>query len=102
MLREEQEKVTCGGRPESMSIIAVWFSGVVMLACWTEVGDERRERLTGNITHPMITEHRFTPFVTRHVRHYVLLPSIVHVRYTAYEGKADACVVIVAYWSFFC
>ena len=39
-------------------------------------GGRRTEgiRLTGNITHLMITEHRFAPFVTRHVRHSVLLP----------------------------
>ena len=55
------------------------------------------KRLTDNITHLMIVKYGFAPFVTRHIRHWVLLPSVVHVGYTACEGKADACVVIVAY-----
>jgi hypothetical protein len=49
----------------------------------------------------MIIEHRFTAFVTRHIRHWVLVLSVVHVGYTACEGEADARVVVVAYWSFF-
>ena len=82
---------------EHADYFAAWLLGVVMLACWTEVGGERREGLTGNITHLMITEHRFAPFESCHIRHWILLPSVVHMGYTACEGKADACVVVVTY-----
>jgi hypothetical protein len=88
--REKQEKVTCGW-PGSTSII-LWpgFWGGVSVR-WREMGggrmEERGKRLTGNITHLMIVEHCFTPFVTRHIRHWVLLPSVIYVGYSTARGK---------------
>ena len=73
------------------------FCGLFFELCVVGTPKGTGKKLTGNITHLMIIEHGFAPFVTRHICHWVLLPSIVHVGYTACEGKADACVVIVAY-----
>jgi hypothetical protein len=105
LLREKQEKVTCGWPGSTSIILSPGFWGGVSVR-WREMGggrmDEWRKKLTGNITHLMIIEHRFTAFVTRHIRHWVLVLSVVHVGYTACEGEADARVVVVAYWSFFC
>ena len=91
-------KVICGGRPGSMSIICglVFGRGGVR-------GTDTEERGKDSLvtSHLMIIEHLFAPFITRHICHWVLLPPVVHRGYTACEGKADACVVIVPYWSFF-
>ena len=43
---------------------------------WTEeeTNGATGKKLTGNITHLMIVEHRFALFVTRHVHHWGLAP----------------------------